>query len=171
MSYAFAKLAEQSKTESKIKEKVKDKVVGKASKKITESAVKPKVTNKLTGRFATKGQNILGKGINTLGTRLGPGLELIEDVSNMTTSKGREALQQKYIPYVKGKDSLDSVASDIINLALPTNPVSAASSGGRMLHRSLKGAKKYNKEIQEATASGDNRRARQLIDDLPKLRD
>jgi hypothetical protein len=169
--YAFSKLAEKSKNNSKVKKVTKAKSVGKASKQITKSVVSPRVTKKLTGRFATKGQKLLGKGVDALGNKLGLGLDLLEDTINASTNKGREKLKQKYRPYIKGKDSLDSVAADIINLALPTNPVSAASSGGRMLHRSLKGAKKYNKEIQEATVSGDNRRARQLIDALPKLKD
>ena len=169
--YAFSKLAEDAKTESKVKDAVKSNIYGGASKKVTEKVVTPNVTKKLTGRFATKGQKALGKGVDTLGNKLGLGLEVLEDAINASTNKGREKLKEKYTPYVKGKDSLDSVASDIINLALPANPVSVAASGSRMLHRSLKGAKKYNKEIQDATAKGDSRRARQLTDDIPKLKD
>lgn len=169
--YAFSKLAEDSKTESTAKDITKSKSIGKSSKQVTEKVITPKVTKQLTGQFATKGQKLLGKGIDTLGKRLGVGIDLVEDFNALRTSKDREKLKQKYRPYVKGKDSLDSVAADILNLALPTNPVSAASSGGRMLHRSLKGAKKYHKEIQDATAKGDSRRARQLTDDLPKLKD
>lgn len=164
--YALTKIAE--KVKSKALKTTKRKAIGKAGGKASAKAA-PAVTEKLISNFSTKGQKAIGKGVLTAGKRLGLGLDLLDDITNLPTAKGREKIKDKYRPYVQeGKDGLDSMAADAINILLPTNPVSAAASGGRMVHRSLKGAKKTEKnrvqtakELEEAIEAGDKDKAQQ----------
>lgn len=173
VKYAMDKLSKDSKTKSKVIKKS----VGRSLVAAGQTASKiPEVSGKLTSGFATGGQRAIGK---VLKNKLNPVrlFSNIADTTDLATAKGRERLKNKYSLMTEKKDSPDAFLSDIISLALPTNPIDQVAAGSRMMDRARKGAKVYGKEVEDtAKATNNNKPMRvekltELADRLPKFKD
>ena len=151
VKYAMSKLSKDNKTKSKvIKKSIGRSLVGAGQKTLKV----PEIANKLTGRFATGGQKFIGK---VLKDKVNPVrmLSNISDSVDLATTEGRKRLKDKYSLITKEDDSPDNMVSDIISLAIPTNPIDQVSAGSRMMDRARKGAYKIEKQRVDAAKEMD----------------